>query len=77
MSTIASSAAAKPEYSNRDLMKRFLAYYQPHRRLFWLDFSCAILSGLLELGFPVAVAYFIDKLLPGHDWGLIFLASAA
>ena len=41
-----------------------------------LDFSCAVASGLLELGFPVAVQTFIDRLLPGHDWGLILLAAA-
>ncbi len=33
-------------------------------------------SGLLELGFPVAVQTFIDRLLPGHDWSLIILAAA-
>ena len=58
------------------LLTRFLAYYRPHRRLFLLDFSCAVASGLLELGFPVAVQFFIDRLLPGRDWGLILLASA-
>jgi ATP-binding cassette subfamily B protein len=59
------------------MLKRFLAYYRPHRGLFMLDFSCAVLSGLLELGFPLAVRGFVDHLLPGQDWGLILLASAA
>lgn len=36
-----------------------------------------MLSGLLELGFPMAVRVFVDKLLPGQDWGLILLAAAA
>ena len=58
------------------LLTRFLTYYRPHRRLFLLDFSCAVASGLLELGFPMAVQFFIDRLLPGRDWGLILLASA-
>lgn len=59
------------------MLKRFFAYYRPHRGLFLLDFGCAVLSGLLELGFPLAVRGFIDHLLPGQDWGLILLASAA
>jgi ATP-binding cassette subfamily B protein len=59
------------------MLRRFFAYYRPHRRLFLLDFGCAIISGLLELGFPMAVRSFVDKLLPGQDWGLILLASAA
>jgi ATP-binding cassette subfamily B protein len=57
------------------MLKRFLAYYRPHRRLFLLDFGCAIVSGLLELGFPMVVSVFVDRLLPGRDWGLIVLAS--
>jgi ATP-binding cassette subfamily B protein len=58
------------------MLKRFFAYYRPHRGLFLLDFSCAVFSGLLELGFPLAVRGFVDHLLPGQDWGLILLASA-
>jgi ATP-binding cassette subfamily B protein len=59
------------------MLKRFLDYYRPHWGLFLLDFGCAVLSGLLELGFPMAVRGFVDHLLPGRDWGLILLASAA
>ena len=58
------------------MLRSFLAYYRPHRRLFIIDFSCAVLSGLLELGFPLAVNLFVDRLLPGQRWGLIGLASA-
>ncbi len=59
------------------MLKAFLAYYRPYRILFLVDFGCAVLSGLLELGFPVAVKGFIDSLLPRQDWGLILLAAAA
>ncbi len=53
------------------IIRRFASYYRPHRKLFVLDFGCAILSGLLELAFPLAVRAFVDRLLPGHDWRLI------
>jgi ATP-binding cassette subfamily B protein len=58
------------------MLKAFLAYYRPHRTLFLVDFGCAVLSGLLELGFPLAVKAFVDRLLPQQDWGLIGLAAA-
>ena len=58
------------------MLKAFLAYYRPHRTLFLVDFGCAVLSGLLELGFPLAVKAFVDRLLPQQDWGLILLAAA-
>ena len=59
------------------MLKAFAAFYRPHRRLFILDFGCAIVSGLLELGFPMAVKGFVDVLLPRQDWGLIALAIGA
>ncbi|WP_342358655.1 ABC transporter ATP-binding protein [Terrarubrum flagellatum] len=59
------------------MLRRFFAYYRPHRALFALDFSCAILSGLLELAFPLAVKLFIDRLLPTGEWGLILACAAA
>ena len=59
------------------MLRQFFAYYRPHRRLFALDFGCAIVSGLLEQGFPMAIRAFVDQLLPGPDWNVILLASAA
>ncbi|AZO78550.1 MULTISPECIES: ABC transporter ATP-binding protein [unclassified Bosea (in: a-proteobacteria)] len=57
------------------MLKRFFAYYRPHRGLFLLDFGCAVISGLLELGFPIAVKLFVDQLLPSGNWSLIVIAS--
>jgi ATP-binding cassette, subfamily B, bacterial len=59
-----------------DLLKRFAAYYRPHRRLFALDFTSAVAAGLLELAFPVAVTLFIDRLLPTGQLDVIALAAA-
>lgn len=58
------------------MLARFFSYYAPYKKLFVLDFGCAVLAGLLELGFPLAVKYFIDDLLPGQNWGLILAAAA-
>ncbi len=57
------------------MLRRFFNYYLPYKRLFLLDFGCAIVAGLLELSFPMAVRMFIDKLLPAQNWELILLAS--
>ncbi|MDP3258337.1 ABC transporter ATP-binding protein [Bosea sp. (in: a-proteobacteria)] len=59
------------------MLKEFFAYYRPHKALFLVDFGCAVLSGLLELGFPMAVKAFVDLLLPRGDWPLILLAGVA
>lgn len=57
------------------MLRRFFSYYTPYKGLFYLDFGCAILAGLLELSFPMAVKLFIDKLLPNQDWVLIVWAA--
>ncbi|OBZ14863.1 multidrug ABC transporter ATP-binding protein [Bacillus sp. FJAT-27264] len=59
------------------MIRRFASYYRPYRKLFIIDFSCAVGAGLLELAFPVAVNKFIDDLLPGQDWPLILIACVA
>jgi len=57
------------------MIRQFFEYYRPWKRLFLLDFTCAVISGLLELGFPVAIKIFIDQLLPTQQWGMILLAG--
>jgi ATP-binding cassette subfamily B protein len=57
------------------MLRRFFSYYAPYKKLFYLDFGCAILGGLLELGFPMAIKTFIDKLLPAHDFVVILIAT--
>ncbi|MBD3917607.1 ABC transporter ATP-binding protein [Paenibacillus sp. PR3] len=57
------------------MIKRFFFYYRPYRGLFLLDFGCAVLAGLIELGFPIAINKFVDDLLPKGEWGIIVGAS--
>ena len=59
------------------MFRAFLEYYRPHRRLLLIDFGCSALSGVLELGFPMAVRAFIDRLLPAGDVPMILLAILA
>ena len=59
------------------MLRQFFAYYRPWIGLFWLDFGCAVLSGLLELAFPLAITGFIDHLLPMGDWSLTLTAAVA
>ena len=57
------------------MLREFFSYYRPFMGLFWLDFGCAVLSGLLELAFPLAITGFIDHLLPQGDWSLTIAAA--
>lgn len=55
----------------KTMLKKFFSYYRPHKRLFMLDFTSAVIVAILELAFPVAVQFFIDDLLPDNNWDVI------
>ncbi|WP_062109208.1 ABC transporter ATP-binding protein [Bacillus niameyensis] len=57
------------------MIKKFFSYYKPHKRLFIIDFSSAVVVAILELAFPIAVQWFIDKLLPSGEWNTIITVS--
>ncbi|APC50104.1 ABC transporter ATP-binding protein [Virgibacillus halodenitrificans] len=57
------------------MIRRFFSYYKPHKRLFIIDFTAAVIVAILELAFPVAVQSFIDKLLPEKNWDVIITVS--
>lgn len=57
------------------MLKKFLAYYRPYWRLFMIDFGCAVLVGILDLFFPIAVNRVIDQVLPSGNVRAILLFS--
>ncbi|HYK72221.1 MAG TPA: ABC transporter ATP-binding protein [Pseudoneobacillus sp.] len=57
------------------MIRRFFTYYLPHKKLFLLDFSSAVIVAILELAFPLAVSWFIDTLLPDGNWSKIVSVS--
>ena len=58
------------------MWRDFRSYYAPHRRLLLVVFGAAAVSGVLELGFPMAVRAFVDQLLPRAAMGPILWAIA-
>ncbi|SDW32907.1 ABC transporter ATP-binding protein [Paenibacillus sp. PDC88] len=56
------------------MLRRFFSYYRPYRLLFTIDFMCAVIAGLMELGFPLAVNYVVDELLPSGNFESIIVA---
>lgn len=59
------------------MLKRFFSYYRPYKKLFILDFTCAVFAGLLELAFPVAVNQVIDKIMPQKEFRVVLIACLA
>lgn len=57
------------------MIRRFFTYYEPHKKLFTIDFTAAVIVAILELAFPLAVQWFIDSLLPSGNWSMIVSVS--
>lgn len=56
------------------MLRAFFAYYKPYKKLFIIDFTCAVLSAMLELSFPFVVNRVIDTILPtGHYQTVIWV----
>ncbi|MGI6160744.1 MAG: ABC transporter ATP-binding protein [Christensenellales bacterium] len=64
------------EKSKNYKLKRFLAYYKPHMRLFILDMSCALMIALVDLGFPLVSRYALQNLLPQNLYAPFFVLAA-
>ena len=57
------------------MLRQFFEYYRPWKALFFIDFGCAVASGLLELAFPLAIKGFIDVLMPSGNLTLTIAAA--
>ena len=61
------------DFQTRSLLRVFLSYFKPHRRLFLLDMSCALTVSLIDLGFPLVTRSALYDLLPEKKYQVFFL----
>ena len=45
-------------------LRRFLAYYGPHKGLFALDLTCALIVAAVDVSFPLVTQYILRTLIP-------------
>ena len=51
----------------------FLSYFKPHRKLFALDMTCALIVSLIDLAFPLVTRKAMYDLLPEQKYRAFFL----
>jgi len=49
------------------MLKRFIQYYKPHRKLFYFDMCCALLLAGVDLIFPFATRTFMNDYIPNQN----------
>jgi ATP-binding cassette, subfamily B, bacterial len=59
------------------MIKRFVAYYKPHRKLFILDMSVAVLTAILSIFFPALTRTLLKTYVPDKDVRMIVIALVA
>lgn len=53
------------------MVKEFIRYYKPHRKLFFIDLVCAFLIAASDLAFPMVTRQFINDYIPNRNLDLI------
>ena len=51
-------------YRKHSLLRIFISYFKPHRRLFLLDMLCAVVVAAVDLAFPIVSRGAMKSLLP-------------
>ncbi|GAA0789878.1 ABC transporter ATP-binding protein [Hathewaya limosa] len=55
------------------MIKRFISYYKPHRRLFIFDLICAFLMASLDLVFPMVTREILNNTLPNKNTRQLYI----
>lgn len=53
------------------MLKRFISYYKPHKKLFFIDMFFAFLISIFDLIFPIFTREMINEIIPNGKMGLL------
>ena len=54
------------------MLRKFITYYKPYKKLFFLDMIAALVMSLIDLITPRFTSYFIDDLIPQGNLSIIY-----
>ena len=60
-------------YQEHGLLRIFLSYFKPHRKLFAMDMLCALLVAAVDLAFPLVSRTAMNDLLPQAAYRTFFI----
>ena len=59
------------------MLKRFLAYYRPHKLLFSLDMLAALAVSLIGILYPIVTRHMLNDLIPNRNYRMIVIFGIA
>ena len=58
------------------LLRRFLAYYRPHKKLFCMDMGASLLVAVIGVVYPVITRTMLNTLIPERNYRMIMILGA-
>ena len=59
------------------MLKRFLAYYKPHMRIFTLDMLASLVVALVGILYPMITRTMLNELIPNQNYRMIIIFGLA
>lgn len=66
-------AQKRTRAKTHSLLKRFLAYYKPHRKLFAMDMAASLTLSILGIGYPIITRMMLNDLIPNRNYRMVVL----
>ena len=57
------------------LLRRFISYYKPHKKLFILDMMASFMISAIALVYPIMTRFMIRDYIPNQDFNKIIISS--
>ena len=58
------------------MLKRFLVYYKPHKKMMVLDMIAAFMISLIGMAYPVITDRMLDHVIPNKMWNAIIISGS-
>ena len=55
------------------MLKRFLAYYKPHKRIFFFDMLASLLVSVVGIFYPIVTRTMLNDLIPNRNYRMVVI----
>ena len=59
--------------NTRGLLRRFLAYYGPHKKLFAMDMTASLLVAVIGVVYPIITRTMLNDLIPNRNYRMVLI----
>ncbi len=57
------------------MLKKFISYYKPYKKIFLFDMFCATLASLVDISLPLIISYMVNTVLKSGDKSLLLTSA--